>query len=262
MSGRRRVDDPTRDRFVLSKGHAAPALYAVGAYYGFCDRKRVADAAQAEQPVPGPSACAGPALGGNQHRLAGPGHFGRHRHGDGPEAAEESGARLHHAGRRRIAGRRSVGGRDVGRASQARQSLRRHRLQQAAERQHATTPSCGWSRWPTNGAPSTGPWPEIDGHDIAAILDRFPPRRRHAWPPAVIIAHTVKGKGVPYMENIPAWHGSVKFTREQAEEALTALGADARQRSRSSSMSSSRLDRVQRRFPARSLRQGAVGAGR
>src|SRR5580704_19131832 len=31
------IDDPQRDRFVLSKGHAAPALYAVGAYYGFCD---------------------------------------------------------------------------------------------------------------------------------------------------------------------------------------------------------------------------------
>src|SRR5690348_5022985 len=29
-------DDPHRDRFVLSKGHAAPALYGVGAYYGFC----------------------------------------------------------------------------------------------------------------------------------------------------------------------------------------------------------------------------------
>jgi hypothetical protein len=31
------------------------------------------------------------------------------------------------------------------------------------------------------------------------------------------------------MENIPAWHGSVKFTRAQAEEALMALGADAGQ---------------------------------
>src|SRR5690348_8941123 len=30
------VNDPTRDRFVLSKGHAAPALYAVAAHYGFC----------------------------------------------------------------------------------------------------------------------------------------------------------------------------------------------------------------------------------
>src|SRR6478735_3587521 len=33
------IDDPLRDRFVLSKGHAAPALYAAGAHFGFCDRK-------------------------------------------------------------------------------------------------------------------------------------------------------------------------------------------------------------------------------
>src|SRR5579863_7592047 len=33
------VSDPARDRFVLSKGHAAPALYATGAYFGFCDPK-------------------------------------------------------------------------------------------------------------------------------------------------------------------------------------------------------------------------------
>src|ERR1700761_3051243 len=33
------VSDPLRDRFVLSKGHGAPALYAVGAYYGFCNRR-------------------------------------------------------------------------------------------------------------------------------------------------------------------------------------------------------------------------------
>ena len=43
----------------------------------------------------------------------------------------------------------------------------------------------------------------------------------------MIIAHTVKGKGVPYMENIPAWHGSVKMTREQAEDSLRALGGSA-----------------------------------
>src|ERR1700744_4106041 len=35
----RGVNDPARDRFVLSKGHAAPALYAAGAYYGFCNSK-------------------------------------------------------------------------------------------------------------------------------------------------------------------------------------------------------------------------------
>src|SRR5690606_10622048 len=33
------VDDPLRDRFVLSKGHAAPALYAAGAQFGFCGKE-------------------------------------------------------------------------------------------------------------------------------------------------------------------------------------------------------------------------------
>jgi transketolase len=44
--------------------------------------------------------------------------------------------------------------------------------------------------------------------------------------PSVIIANTLKGKGVPYMEGSPAWHGSVKLSREQAATALTALGCD------------------------------------
>ncbi len=43
----------------------------------------------------------------------------------------------------------------------------------------------------------------------------------------MIIAHTVKGKGVPFMEDVPQWHGSVKLTREQAEDALKALGCGA-----------------------------------
>src|SRR4051794_27713280 len=34
-----KLNDPDRDRFVLSKGHAAPALYAIGAHHGFCDAR-------------------------------------------------------------------------------------------------------------------------------------------------------------------------------------------------------------------------------
>jgi transketolase len=67
---------------------------------------------------------------------------------------------------------------------------------------------------------------EIDGHDIPAILDALRDAGSMHGKPSVIIAHTIKGKGVPYMENIPAWHGSVKLTPTQTEEALTALGAD------------------------------------
>ena len=67
---------------------------------------------------------------------------------------------------------------------------------------------------------------EIDGHDIPAILDALRQAGVTHGKPSVIIAHTIKGKGVPTMENIPAWHGSVKMTLAQTEEALTALGAD------------------------------------
>jgi transketolase len=66
---------------------------------------------------------------------------------------------------------------------------------------------------------------EIDGHDIPEILRTFHRAASTHGRPAVIIAHTVKGKGVPYMENIPQWHGSVKLTREQVEDALKALHA-------------------------------------
>jgi transketolase len=65
---------------------------------------------------------------------------------------------------------------------------------------------------------------EIDGHDIAQILSAFRRASATLGRPSIIIAHTIKGKGVPFMENVPYWHGSVKLTREQTEEALMALG--------------------------------------
>jgi transketolase len=68
---------------------------------------------------------------------------------------------------------------------------------------------------------------EIDGHNIPEILDHLRQAGAAREKPSVLIAHTIKGKGVPYMENIPAWHGSVKLTRAQTEEALRALGASA-----------------------------------
>ncbi len=70
---------------------------------------------------------------------------------------------------------------------------------------------------------------EIDGHDVDAILSTLRRAGVTHDRPSVILAHTVKGKGVPYMENLPAWHGSVKLTREQADEALHALGASRRE---------------------------------
>ena len=63
----------------------------------------------------------------------------------------------------------------------------------------------------------------VDGHDLAAIDDAFG-RARQGKRPTVIIARTLKGKGVPLFENKEGWHGKV-LDPEQATQALAELGA-------------------------------------
>jgi transketolase len=60
---------------------------------------------------------------------------------------------------------------------------------------------------------------EIDGHDIEAIYDACEEARATKGRPTLVVAHTVKGKGVPFMENIVDWHGKAP-SGEQAEEAI------------------------------------------
>lgn len=50
---------------------------------------------------------------------------------------------------------------------------------------------------------------EVDGHNIREIIDAIQRARNHKEGPSVIIAHTIKGKGVSFMENDPDWHGKV-----------------------------------------------------
>jgi transketolase len=60
----------------------------------------------------------------------------------------------------------------------------------------------------------------IDGHDMRQILAAFNEARHVSGKPTVILAHTVKGKGVSFMENQLKFHGSVPDKREQIEQAL------------------------------------------
>jgi len=60
---------------------------------------------------------------------------------------------------------------------------------------------------------------EIDGHDIHAILEAFQAVREVHDRPSVIIAHTIKGKGVSFMENKSTWHGMAP-TKEQLAQAV------------------------------------------
>ena len=219
------VADPARDRFVLSKGHAAPALYAVGAWYGFCDRKASLNLRKLNSPFQGHphvldlpwvetstgslgqgiSVAIGMAIGlriqNNPARVYTMLGDGELQEGEVWEAAMSA---AHH------------------KLSQLTAVIDYNKLQSDASNDTIMRLEPLAEKWRAFG------WDvqEIDGHDIAAILAAF----AHAGEtdqPSVIIAHTIKGKGVPYMENIPAWHGSVKFTRAQADEALEALGASA-----------------------------------
>ncbi|TYP57812.1 transketolase [Thermosediminibacter litoriperuensis] len=64
---------------------------------------------------------------------------------------------------------------------------------------------------------------DVDGHDFEDIIRGIEEAVNTKGRPTVIVAKTVKGKGVPFMENQVDWHGKAP-SRQQAEEALKALG--------------------------------------
>lgn len=64
---------------------------------------------------------------------------------------------------------------------------------------------------------------EIDGHDYSEILDAFDQARKMKGKPTLILANTIKGKGVSFMENQVSWHHGV-LNEEQYKIALQELG--------------------------------------
>jgi transketolase len=60
---------------------------------------------------------------------------------------------------------------------------------------------------------------EIDGHNMEEIVSALETAKTIKGKPTIIIAHTVKGKGVSYMENVAVWHGKAP-SQEQARQAL------------------------------------------
>ncbi|MFH1258416.1 MAG: transketolase [Elusimicrobiota bacterium] len=63
---------------------------------------------------------------------------------------------------------------------------------------------------------------EIDGHDFSKIFQAFEEARQTKGKPTLIIAHTIKGKGVSFMCDLVEWHGKAP-SLEQAEKALKEL---------------------------------------
>ena len=63
----------------------------------------------------------------------------------------------------------------------------------------------------------------VDGHDIPELISAFEKAKKIKGKPTVIIADTVKGKGVAFMENVAIWHGQAP-NDEEMKKALNDLG--------------------------------------
>ena len=84
----------------------------------------------------------------------------------------------------------------------------------------------GWNRDVMNLEPFNKKWQafgwhviEVDGHSIPRLIQTFDQAKKIKRQPTVVIAHTVKGKGVSFMENNPDFHGKAP----NAEEVKLAL---------------------------------------
>jgi len=64
---------------------------------------------------------------------------------------------------------------------------------------------------------------EIDGHDISQIISALEEAKGQTDSPCMIIAKTIKGKGVSFMENDVKWHGATP-SKEEAERAISEIG--------------------------------------
>ncbi len=222
------VNDPHRDRFVLSKGHAAPALYAVGAQYGFCNKREALSLRKLNSKFQG-----------HPHVLDMPwvetstGSLGQ---GFSVALGMAMGLKIQKS-QARVYTLLGDGELQEGEVWEAAMCAAHHQLDnlcaiidynkmQSDDRNDAIM-----RLEPLAAKVRAFDWAviEIDGHDIPEILGALRRASSTHGRPSLLIANTVKGKGVPYMENIPTWHGSVKLTPQQAEEALAALGATREQ---------------------------------
>jgi transketolase len=194
-----------RDRFILSKGHACAALYPVLVKAGFipeewldtfCQKGSILGGHPDMQKIPGVEASTG-SLG---HGLS---------MGIGMALAARMQARDYHTYVLLGDGECQEGSIWEGALFAAHQGLDNltaiidyNRLQ-AMDRLEAIVGMEPFSeKWKAFGWRVT----EVDGHDLEALQDLFLPKSDLTRQPRLILAHTIKGKGVSFMESQPLWH--------------------------------------------------------
>lgn len=224
----RRPDWPERDRVILSKGHAVPALYAVMAKAGYFPEDRLITLRKLGSP-----------LQGHPDRTALP----------GIEAATGSlGQGLS------ISLGIALGAKLAGSPARVYCVLGDGEVQEGQVWEAAMeAPKLGQPRHPLDNLtvildynkiqlddfvtkvldlePLVAKWQsfgwvvlEIDGHDVGQIGKALDQAGTTPGGPTLIVAHTVKGKGVPFMENDPEWHGKAPKPGEAIRAIREILG--------------------------------------
>ncbi|HTW77487.1 MAG TPA: transketolase [Thermoplasmata archaeon] len=217
-----RPDAPDRDRLVLSKGHAAPALYAALALRGFLPREELRTLRKL-----------GSRLQGHVDRgklpaiEAATGCLGQ---GVGMAVGMALDARL--AGRtNRVYAVLGDGECQAGPTWEALMAGGHYKLENLVvlldrngyETDGSTEAILGIEPIADKFRAFRFHTIEIDGHDFRQILHALETARATASGPTAIVARTVKGKGVSFMENTHVWHGKAP-SKAEAERALIELG--------------------------------------
>jgi transketolase len=212
---------PDRDRFILSKGHAAPLLYATLAECGYFPVDELATLRQLDSRLqghtdrtlcPGVEMSAG-ALGQGLSFAIGVALAGRLNSQD-----------------YRVYVLLGDGECDEGQVWEAAMAAAHFKVDNlVAIVDNNGQQIDGWNRDVMNLDPFNKKWEafgwhvlEVDGHDLAQLIRAFDKAKLVGGQPAVIIAHTVKGKGVSFMENNPDFHGKAP-NAEEMEIALKEL---------------------------------------
>lgn len=216
-----RPDWPERDRFVLSKGHAAPVLYAALALRGFFPRETLATLRQA-----------GSSLQGHPHMRATPGvdvSTGSLGQGLSMACGLAAAARIDGAGWRTYC-LLGDGETQEGQVWEAAQAAAHFRLDNLTALVDSNGLQIDGPVSQVMGVDQVARWRafgwrvlEADGHSVSDLLQSMQCAAGGRDQPAVIVCRTVKGRGVSFMEGRADWHGRAP-TREQLERALSELG--------------------------------------
>ncbi len=224
----KRPDWPDRDRLILSKGHAVPALYAAMAQAGYFPEEQLITLRKLGSP-----------LQGHPDRVALPGiEAATGSLGQGLSIAVGMALGLRTAGSPArvycIMGDGEIQEGQVWEAAMAAPELgqpdhpldnlvvildyNRIQLDDFVAKIRDIEPlTAKWKafRWPVL---------EIDGHDISQIRKALDEAQATTGGPTFIVAHTVKGKGVSFMENNVEWHGKAPKPAEAVQAIREILG--------------------------------------